>query len=104
MKHDGSVAISRVDCDKEHVACKKYGIKGYPTLLWIIDGKVLDKYQGPRTHEDLKIYISEKVAEEKVSSETIRSEDYVLLLTDKTFTSVMSDGVTLVKFMVSRHS
>ena len=82
------------------MACKKYGIKGYPTLLWIVDGKVVEKYQGARSHSDLKKFINDKVTEEKQEGQTLRSEDFVLLLTDKTFRSVVSQGLTLVKFLV----
>lgn len=40
FKHDRSVSISKLDCDQYRQACKPYGVKGYPTLLWIVDGKV----------------------------------------------------------------
>ena len=46
FEHDTSVKISKLDCTTNALSCKKYEIKGYPTLLWIVDGKVVDKYSG----------------------------------------------------------
>lgn len=46
FEFDTSVKISKIDCTVNSLSCKHYQIKGYPTLLWIVDGKVLDKYSG----------------------------------------------------------
>lgn len=75
------VSIGKVDCTQFRNLCNEFEVKGYPTLLWIKDGKKVrislvaffrvikdhnfirvlflqvEKYQGSRTHEDLKAFI-----------------------------------------------
>ena len=101
FQHDKSVRISRLNCDLYHKVCQEYNVKGYPTLLWIVDGKVLDKYEGDRTVDAFKDYIALKTEEDKVSSDALRSEDLVVYLTQSNFRLGVSQGTTLVMFMVS---
>jgi len=100
FKYDKSVKISRMNCDDYKSVCSDtFAIKGYPTLLWIVDGKVLEKYSGPRTATDLKTFVSSKIEEDKYSSDTpVRSEDIVPTLTDSTFKRGISKGLSLVVF------
>lgn len=36
---DNSVSVSKVDCTQYRSVCNQFDIKGYPTLLWVEDGK-----------------------------------------------------------------
>lgn len=100
FKYDKSVKISKLNCDDYKSVCSDiFAIKGYPTLLWIVDGKVLEKYSGPRTVDDLKAFVSSKIEEDKYSSDTpARSEDIVSTFTDSTFRRGISKGLSLVVF------
>lgn len=39
LRNDDAVSISRIDCTQHRSVCGQFDIKGYPTLLWIEDGK-----------------------------------------------------------------
>ncbi|PSN37039.1 Thioredoxin domain-containing protein 5 [Blattella germanica] len=39
FEHDTTVTIGKVDCTIHRSICNNFDIKGYPTLLWIEDGK-----------------------------------------------------------------
>lgn len=39
LEHDTTVTIAKVDCTLHRSICNNFDIKGYPTLLWIEDGK-----------------------------------------------------------------
>ncbi|XP_047349367.1 thioredoxin domain-containing protein 5 homolog [Vespa velutina] len=103
LRNDDSVSISKVDCTSFRSICEEFDIKGYPTLLWIEDGKKMYKYTGQRTHEDLKAYVSamlKKSAEQslnkdKSSDSTIHN---VLSLTGDSFEHSVEKGVSFVKF------
>lgn len=43
LRHDDSVSISKIDCTQYRNVCGQFNIKGYPTLLWIEDGKKVTK-------------------------------------------------------------
>ncbi|RWR99954.1 thioredoxin domain-containing protein 5-like protein [Dinothrombium tinctorium] len=101
FQHDKSVFISKFDCDAYPAICQKYEVKGYPTLLWIVDGKVKEKYSGARTHEDLKKFVDTKKKED--ISETrkegkVRSEDVVAYVTDSNFKAYIKSGLSFVQF------
>ncbi|XP_035828844.1 thioredoxin domain-containing protein 5 homolog [Aplysia californica] len=61
--HVEDVSIAMIDCTRSQVICKQYEIRGYPTLVWFVDGKQKDKYQGARTHEALKKFVAERMEE-----------------------------------------
>ncbi|XP_035741453.1 thioredoxin domain-containing protein 5 homolog [Vespa mandarinia] len=103
LRNDDSVSISKVDCTSFRSICEEFDIKGYPTLLWIEDGKKMYKYTGQRTHEDLKAYVSamlKKSAEQSLNKD--RSSDStihnVLSLTGDSFEHSVEKGVSFVKF------
>lgn len=39
LRNDDAVGISKIDCTQHRSVCGQFDIKGYPTLLWIEDGK-----------------------------------------------------------------
>lgn len=75
-------------------------------MLWLENGKKVDKYSGPRSIEDLKAYIeqrstaegqekpAEKAAEVKEDGEGVA----VLSLTSDTFPRTIETGVTFIKW------
>uniref|UniRef100_A0A0P5TR08 Thioredoxin domain-containing protein n=1 Tax=Daphnia magna TaxID=35525 RepID=A0A0P5TR08_9CRUS len=101
---DNSVTIGKVDCTQYRNLCNEFEVKGYPTLLWIKDGKKVEKYQGTRTHEDLKAFIERmkggdgEAAEAKTEKATVATSSPVVQLVDSNFENGIASGVTFVKF------
>lgn len=101
LEYDPSVSISRIDCTQHRPICQDFEVKGYPTLLWIVDGNKVEKYSGSRSIEAFKKYIEERTATEKKDDkeeEATVQESGVLHLTGDSFTHGIEKGVTIVKF------
>ncbi|XP_043604278.1 thioredoxin domain-containing protein 5 homolog [Bombus pyrosoma] len=103
LRNDNYVSISKVDCTQHRSVCGQFDIKGYPTLLWIEDGKKVDKYAGQRTHEELKVYVSKMLEKENdqanIKTENLDSTTHtVLSLTGESFKHGIENGISFVKF------
>lgn len=100
LEYDPSVSISKVDCTQHRPICQDLDIKGYPTLLWIVDGKKVEKYSGSRSHEALKQFVSAKLLTETKDEENEATveEVGVVKLTGQSFKHGIEQGVTIVKF------
>lgn len=55
------VKISKVDCTANEYTCSYFGIKEYPSILWISDGKIVDSYRGPIELDALKEFINRQI-------------------------------------------
>lgn len=106
---DKSVTISSVDCTKHKRACQDFEVKGFPTILWIVDGKKLEKYQGGRNFEAFKKFITDmkQANEKRIQNEEGRipdaTEDYpdmVVELVKDNFENAIANGYSFVKFFV----
>lgn len=101
LEYDPSVSISRVDCTQNRPLCQEFDVKGYPTLLWIVDGKKVDKYSGARSMEAFKSYIethtAPPIAEEKEVPASVQ-EAGVLQITEGNFNHAIKKGTTIIKF------
>ncbi|XP_061371925.1 probable protein disulfide-isomerase A6 isoform X2 [Gastrolobium bilobum] len=54
-----SILIGKVDCDAHKSLCSKYGVSGYPTILWFPKGSLEPKkYEGARTAEALVAFVN----------------------------------------------
>ncbi|XP_053971858.1 thioredoxin domain-containing protein 5 [Hylaeus anthracinus] len=103
LRNSNYVTISKVDCTQHRGVCSQFDIKGYPTLLWIEDGKKVDKYSGQRTHEELKAYVSKMLekSNDQTNVNTCHSDNTlhtVLSLTGESFKHGIEKGVSFVKF------
>ncbi|XP_017883710.1 thioredoxin domain-containing protein 5 [Ceratina calcarata] len=101
LRNNNHVSISRVDCISHPIVCEKFEIEGFPTMLWIEDGKKVDKYTGQRTHEELKAYVSKMLdkGEDQVKTDNSDSTAHaVLSLTGESFKHGIEKGVSFVKF------
>lgn len=103
LRNDNLVSISKVDCTQHRSVCGQFDIKGYPTLLWIEDGKKIDKYTGQRSHEELKAYVSTMLGKntdvnEDKKEDTEGKVDAVFTLTGESFKHGVEKGVTFIKF------
>ncbi|EDW31033.1 GL15145 [Drosophila persimilis] len=61
IKHISGVTVSKIDCTQYRSVCQDFEVKGYPTLLWIEDGKKIEKYSGARDLPTLKSYVEKMV-------------------------------------------
>lgn len=106
LEYDQTVSISKVDCTVYRSICQEFDVKGYPTLLWIVDGKKVEKYNDYRKLESFKAFIEKKtgqaapVTEKPVSAhdDGHDEENAVVQLSGPSFDQSIGHGVTLVKF------
>lgn len=126
VEADQTVSVSKIDCTQHRPICVEYEVKGYPSLLWIVDGKRVDKYTGPRGIDDLKAYVTKTstVAQAKAAAAAadatdddaaataqsaageangsdagaVRNENGVLVLNAGNFEQALGKGVVFVKF------
>lgn len=104
LEYDDSVSISKIDCTKYRPICQNFDVKGYPTLLWIVDGKKIEKYTGARSLDDLKAYVEKTASIKKEEDQTTAEKAHdteeigVVQLGADNFQHGTEKGVTLVKF------
>jgi len=101
LEYDATVSISRIDCTQHRPICQDFDVNGYPTLLWFVDGKKVEKYRGSRSIEEFKAFIEKRTATEKKDTDEQEAkveEISVLQLTGDSFNHGIEKGVTIVKF------
>ena len=54
---DAYATFATVDCTKEKIVCERFEVKGYPTLLFFHQGKMV-RYNGQRTKSALLEYVN----------------------------------------------
>ena len=72
IDNDQNVKIGKLDCTISKSICEDRGIKGYPTLIYYRNGKVLEKYTKGRDLKSLKDFVKSKT---KNSSPTQLKDD-----------------------------
>lgn len=108
LEHEPSLKVVKIDCTANRLVCNEFEVKAYPTLLWIEQGKLVEKYQGGRSHEELKEFVSRMMQREPGSPEEDSQElpqetqqeapPPVMELSPSNFEGVVGQGVTFVKF------
>lgn len=102
LEFEPDVTIAKLDCTQYRSICNQFDIKGYPTLLWMEEGKKIEKYQGQRTHEDLKSYVNKMLGATNVDVEEKKSDtvsgSLVAVLTGDNFQHGIEKGISFVKF------
>jgi protein disulfide-isomerase A1 len=53
------VVIAKIDATEEKKSAQDYGVEGFPTLKWFVNGKVND-YSGGRTADTIVTWIKKK--------------------------------------------
>ncbi|KAK6167382.1 hypothetical protein SNE40_021422 [Patella caerulea] len=101
------VNIAKIDCQEYGTVCGMHGITGYPTLIYYIDGQKVETYNGGRTHEELKEFVSRMMSvkddedkertDEKIPEE-IEPESEMIELSDATYDEVIAEKTVFVKF------
>lgn len=114
LKGRDDVGLAGLDCTRDKKTCKRFGVKGYPTVLHFVNGEKVDDYSGARdtysvlswldAPERLNGAITDIAEEHKPPPEpTWEDEDpkagHVLHMTDESFhTDVAKHKHTLVMF------
>lgn len=101
FESNNRVSIARVDCTTERSVCNTHEIKGYPTLLFIKDGSVAERYTGQRTLEEMDKFVRRLTNGEANEGSNVAedvTEEAGLLLGADTFEGGIANGLTLVKF------
>ncbi|XP_062510842.1 thioredoxin domain-containing protein 5-like [Corticium candelabrum] len=104
FQDDGVVNIGKVDCTIDKDLCAENNVGGYPTLFLYQDGKVIQRYTGGRSLEELITFVNDnRPADEEPETDSTDEEPPsplppVVDLTSETFTTTMQDGLTFVKF------
>ncbi|KAL9880311.1 thioredoxin domain-containing protein pretaporter [Glossina fuscipes fuscipes] len=107
LENVDDVSIAKIDCTVYKSICQDFEVKGYPTLLWIDDGKKVEKYSGGRDHDALQTYVKKMLGidgnkdaatdkEEEIKKEDDKSK--VLQLNGDNFETSIAKGITFVKF------
>lgn len=103
FKDDPEVSILSVDCKKHKDICNNFNVSGYPSLIWIEDGKRIDKYPGRRSLPDFKKYI-DKMHKTPLTAapnvEPTARESAVLDLTTRDFEKAISSDFSFVYFFL----
>ncbi|KAF8189719.1 protein disulfide isomerase [Pholiota molesta] len=113
------VKLATVNCITYGDLCDKNGIKSWPSLLMFEDGKIVDKFKGPRDLDDLKTFMKRYVKDAPLPDpplslprdhrcqthtpiqppkHTLNPTGEVLALTGDTFSSTLASGPAFVKF------
>ncbi|CAF1067959.1 unnamed protein product [Brachionus calyciflorus] len=101
---NSNVKISKVDCTKYGIVCSSNNIKGYPTLLFFHNGKMVEAYSNKRTIEDFSTFIEDKIqqlesTEKESIDEHISYRGQVVELTDNNFKALIeNENLFFVKF------
>lgn len=91
------VKIGKLDCTQAGDICQNNQVRGYPTLHYIRDGKIVETYKGGRDLSSLKDFITTMTDGEKTEkAEDVKSS--VKHLNTDNFDGAIKEGVTFVKF------
>ncbi|KAH8315395.1 hypothetical protein KR067_003003 [Drosophila pandora] len=106
-----AATISKIDCTQFRSICQDFEVKGYPTLLWIEDGKKIEKYSGARDLATLKTYVEKMVgvpsegkpADDKDAAQEPAVEDEKKPIVqavsgEEEFDKAIAEGIAFIKF------
>lgn len=57
---DADVIIAKVDATAERALGERFGVRGYPTLKWFIDGKEAAPYEGGRSANEIVAWVTKR--------------------------------------------
>ncbi|EFJ41881.1 protein disulfide isomerase 1 [Volvox carteri f. nagariensis] len=63
--------LAKVDATVEESLAGKFGIQGYPTLKWFVDGELVSDYNGPRDAEGIVNWIKKKTGPSAVTVDDV---------------------------------
>lgn len=107
MQNVEHASIAKIDCTVYRLIYQDFEVKGYPTLLWVEDGKKIEKYSGSRGHDELHSYVKKILGNNAIQDATttekpVSDQDKLLLLQltgdnfDKTLSARLQKNVVEV--------
>ena len=93
------IKIAKLDCTQAQEICQNHQVRGYPTLHFFRDGKILETYKGGRDLTSMKDFIStmtDASSKKEAVAEDVKST--VAHLGKDNFESEIKTGVSFVKF------
>lgn len=54
QEYDGRIAVGKCDIEEADDLTNEYGIRNIPTVIFIKDGKVVDKFVGSKSKADIQ--------------------------------------------------
>jgi thioredoxin domain-containing protein 5 len=75
LNKENKVTIAKVDCTKESKICQDHGVKGYPTLKLLVDGKEVAPYNGARDLAAITAFLTDKQLLATTAGEHAKHED-----------------------------
>ncbi|KAM8721156.1 hypothetical protein ACLKA7_007085 [Drosophila subpalustris] len=103
-----AATISKVDCTQYRSICQDFEVKGYPTLLWIEDGKKIEKYSGARDLATLKGYVEKMIGAPsgnndlndaaKDANDEAKKQTVLQLNGNTEFEKAIAEGIAFIKF------
>lgn len=98
---DSPVKVAKLDCTQAQSICKDNQVRGYPTLHFIKDGKIVETYKGGRDLASLKDFVAtmtDNAGEQAAKAEEeVKSSDVAMIDKDS-FEQTVKEGVVFVKF------
>lgn len=64
QKNETDVALAKINVDVHKNSAQHYKIESFPTILYFMHGKLVEKYPGKRTAEAIVEYLLEKISSE----------------------------------------
>jgi len=61
-EYDGKIVVAKVNTDDNPEWAMKYGVQGIPTMLFVRDGKVVDRMVGAAPHPVIKARVEKLLA------------------------------------------
>lgn len=59
VPHYNNVQLAKINCDEHSDVCRKYSVRGYPTLKLFSNGKPLTEYYGQRSIPKMKAFLDD---------------------------------------------
>lgn len=108
-KNNENVKIIQLNCQNTSRICDIYEADRYPTLLWLKDGELIEKYQGKREYKDLQVYIDDMVSKHVPISMPLQAANTefvgngeVIDLDHENFLDGIATNLTFVKFFMTK--
>jgi len=99
FEDNAKVKIAKLDCTQAQSVCQANEVRGYPTLQYIRNGKLVEAYKGGRDLASLKEFISEMSGSEgKEAAPVEEVKSSVAHLDKDNFDAEIKEGVTFIKF------
>ena len=68
---DASIVIGKVDATVEKDLASRFGIQGFPTIKWFVDGEVVTDYSAGRSANEMAAWVKKKTGPPSIVLETV---------------------------------